>query len=189
MTNAVPPRFPETPSPTSGTKVHLVNPVGFGRDRGNGTSARWVSRTALTAAVLGPLVAQIAIGVLARPPDFFRPSYFLATFLVALVVLGPGSLFIGMASAEAAARTRARRLSPAATCLGLAVAGALAGWVHYLVLARILGSSPAVLIEEEALSLPSLRAGLSLSGALLALRSVRLAYTLKPPSISAGAAE
>jgi len=155
---------------------------------GNGTSARWVSRTALTAAGLGPLIAQMAIGALARPPDFFRPSYFLATFLVALVVLGPGSLLIGMASAEAAARARARRLSPAAACLGLAIAGALAGWVHYLVLARILGSSPSALIEEEALSLPSLRAALTLSGAILALRSVRLAYALKQPSISAGSA-
>jgi hypothetical protein len=139
------------------------------------TSARWVSRTALSSAGLGPLLAQLAVGVLARPPEFFRPSYFAATFLVALVALGPGSLLIGMASAEAAARAVGRGLSGPGAALGFALAGALAGWVHFVILAEALGASPSPLIEEEALSLPSLRAALIISGALLAVRAVRLA--------------
>lgn len=145
------------------------------------TSARWVSRIALTSAGLGPLLAQVAVGLLARPPDFFRPSYFLATLLVALVALGPGSLLIGMASAEAAARARGRGIPRATAGLGSAVAGALGGWLHYVVLAGILGASRSAFIEEEVVSLPSLRAALSLSGAFLALRAVFLAYAPSRP--------
>jgi hypothetical protein len=84
----------------------------------------------LVSAVVGPLLVQSLVGVVARLQNFFCPLNFLPIYAVSFILLAPGFFFSGWAGATAATRIGARWASPRLTVLALAIGGGLFGLLY-----------------------------------------------------------
>jgi len=135
-----------------------------------------VTRAALRSALVGPLVTQVAVGILVRPPEFFDPVYFFSTSLVAVVLLGPGSMLIGAVLAEAGGHLVGRRVSRVTAILVAGLLGIAGGLLHFEILSFVLHSPSVPLAWDELVTLPAVRAALALAGAASAVQAVLTAY-------------
>jgi hypothetical protein len=116
------------------------------------------------AAIVSPLVAQIAAGFLARLQNFFCPANFMPIYAVSFAVLAPGFFMIGLAGADAAFKLGDRGLSRLQILLVLAVAGGILGALYF----ESLTFAVRYFFADYAplLSLPGLRLALCFAAAL-----------------------
>ena len=129
-----------------------------------------ILRAAMMAAIVSPLIAQMAAGLLARLQNLFCPANFLPVYTASFALLAPGFYMIGLAGADAAFRLSDRGWSRLQVLLGLATAGGILGALYFESLAfaiRWLFADYAPLM-----ALPGLRTALSLAGALASSWSV-----------------
>jgi hypothetical protein len=125
-----------------------------------------VSRAAIVSAIVGPLVAQIAVGLLARLQDFFCPVNFLPIYAASFFLLAPGYYLIGRIGADLALRLEAGETPRWIVFPALAAGGALAGVVYFEALAFVIGT---VFADYRfLLAMPGLRIAISAAAALTA---------------------
>lgn len=116
--------------------------------------------------MVGPLVAQIAVGFLARLQNFFCPINFLPIYVASFVLLAPGFYMIGRTGANMALRLEAQERASWMVGVVLAAVGALSGIVYFQGLAflvRLLFSD-----YRAWLSMPGLGAAISATAAMTA---------------------
>jgi hypothetical protein len=123
-----------------------------------------IVRAAVMAAIVSPLVAQIAAGFLARLQDFFCPANFLPIYAASFALLAPGFFLIGLAGADAAFKLSGRGLSRSQILLVLAAGGAVLGALYF----ESMAFAVRWLLADYSplLSLPGLQLALSLAAAL-----------------------
>jgi hypothetical protein len=116
------------------------------------------------AAIVSPLVAQIAAGLLARLQDFFCPANFLPIYAASFALLAPGFFLIGLAGADAAYKLGDRGLSRLQVLFVLAAAGGIVGALYF----ESLSFSVRWLFADYAplMAVPGLGLALSLAAAL-----------------------
>jgi hypothetical protein len=144
--------------------------MSFINDKNRADRQDRIVRAAVMAAIVSPLVAQIAAGLLARLQDFFCPANFLPIYAASFALLAPGFFLIGLAGADATFKLGDRGLSRFQILLVLSAAGVFVGALYFESLAfavRWLFADYAPLME-----LPGLRLALSLAGALGASWSI-----------------
>ena len=90
-----------------------------------------IARAAVMSAVIGPLMAQAAVGALARLQDFFCPLNFLPIYAASFILLAPGFYLIGRVGATIAMQQEVKGASRWMTLLTLTVGGGLFGWLYF----------------------------------------------------------
>jgi len=125
-----------------------------------------ISRAAIQSAIVGPLVAQIAVGFLARLQNFFCPINFLPIYAASFVLLAPGFFLIGRTGANLALRLEARETPRWLMGLAMAVGGALLGIAYFETLAFLIRT---FFNDYGALlNMPGLRPAISAAAAMAA---------------------
>jgi hypothetical protein len=121
-------------------------------------------RTAVLAAIVSPLIAQIAAGLLARLQDFFCPVNFLPIYAASFALLAPGFFMLGLAGSDAAFKFIDRGYSRLQALLVLALGGAIAGALFFESFAFVIRWFFAD--YAPLMALPGLRFALSMAAAL-----------------------
>ncbi len=129
-----------------------------------------IAHAAIMSAIIGPLIAQMAVGALARLQNFFCPLNFLPIYAASFILLAPGFYLIGRAGATIAMRREMQGASRWMTLLALTVGGGLFGWFYFEGLALLI--TWAFKDYAPLLALPGLRAAISTSAAVAANWSI-----------------
>ena len=129
-----------------------------------------IAHAATMSAVIGPLLAQAAVGALARLQNFFCPLNFLPIYAASFILLAPGFYVIGRAGATIAMRQEAQGASRGMTLLALLVGGGLFGWCYFEALAHLI--TWAFKDYAPLLALPGLGFAISSSAAVAANWSI-----------------
>ncbi len=129
-----------------------------------------IAHAATMSAVIGPLLAQAAVGALARLQNFFCPLNFLPIYAASFILLAPGFYVIGRVGATIAMRQEVQGVSRWMTLLALTVGGGLFGWLYFEGLALLIAWA----LKDYAplLALPGLRVAISTSAAVAANWSI-----------------
>lgn len=125
-----------------------------------------IAHAAIMSAVIGPLMAQAAVGALARLQDFFCPLNFLPIYAASFILLAPGFYLIGRTGATIAMRREMAGSSRGMTLLALTVGGGLFGWFYFEGLALLI--TWAFKDYAPLLALPGLRFAISASAMVAA---------------------
>lgn len=125
-----------------------------------------IRRAATLSAIVGPMVALMLVGFLARLQNFFCPANFLPLYAASFVLLAPGFYIIGLSGAESALRLFERGTARWPTFLILAVGGGILGALYFESLAFVLVR--ALPDYAPLLTLPGLQAALALAAGLAA---------------------
>ena len=142
-----------------------------------------IRRAATMSAIVGPMVALMLVGFLARLQNFFCPANFLPLYAVSFVLLAPGFFLIGLSGAEAALRLGEHGMTWLQSLLILAGAGGVLGVLYFesltFVLIRVLpGYAPLFDMPGLRLAL-ALAAGLAATWNLVVGRSERQILSLR----------
>jgi hypothetical protein len=117
-------------------------------------------------AIVGPLVALMLVGFLARMQNFFCPANFLPLYAVSFLLLAPGFFLIGLSGAEAALHLAEREMARWQSFVVLAGTGSILGILYFESLAFVLIR---VLPDYSPLfTMPGLRMSLGVAAALAA---------------------
>lgn len=129
-----------------------------------------VAHAAIMSAIIGPLMAQMAVGVLARLQSFFCPLNFLPIYAVSFLLLAPGFYLVGRVGATTAIRWEQQGTSRLKVMLALGVAGGLFGYLYFEGLAALI--SWIFTDYVPLLTLPGLAAAITVSAAIAANWSI-----------------
>ena len=129
-----------------------------------------IGHAAIMSAIVGPLMAQFAVGALARLQNFFCPLNFLPIYAASFILLAPGFYFVGRMGAILAIRLEDQGTSRWKTWLALATGGGLFGWFYFEGVALLIAWA----FKDYAplLTLPGLGAAISASAAIAANWSI-----------------
>jgi hypothetical protein len=125
-----------------------------------------IRRAATLSAIVGPMVALMLVGFIARLQNFFCPANFMPLYAVSFIVLAPGFYMIGLSGAESALRLSERGTARWPTLLLLAAGGSILGALYFESLAFVLVR--ALPDYSPLLTLPGLQASLALAAGLAA---------------------
>jgi hypothetical protein len=129
-----------------------------------------IAHAAVMSAIVGPMMAQAAVGALARLQNFFCPLNFLPIYAVSFLLLAPGFYLIGRVGAMVATTWEEQATPRWKSFLVLAVGGGLFGLLYFQALALLI----AAVFKDYAplLALPGLSFAISTSAAIAANWSI-----------------
>jgi hypothetical protein len=129
-----------------------------------------IRRAATESAVVGPMVALMLVGFLARLQNFFCPANFLPLYGASFVLLAPTYFLIGLAGAELDQRLVMHGVTRWRSFLTLALGGAVLGALYFESLSFVLVK--VLPVYAPLLGLPGVQSALAIAAGLAATWNV-----------------